>query len=217
MLIALYPPPDHILPPLPSCAPPRPPKRPRHGHHPPTPSASRTLSHGLKGTAGWGGGTPLSWPRPHPAHCLSHLQLLEQQVGQDAVAESGHSVQSAGCSFPSRLTLRGSHPGQALRQSPVGISGTKSQGASTSQPNCLDLSPMRRTLFCGAWGRQVRWGAGGSQGLWGDLGAEKYQGMSGGLGVGGLCGMAGSLGDGVGRKGSISLATFWVREGMLPS
>lgn len=54
----------------------------------------------------------------------------------------------------------------------------------------------------------------GSGGAWG---LRNIRGCLEGWGLGGLCGMAGSLGDGVGRKGSISLATFWMRVGMLPS
>lgn len=114
---------------------PAPPSAPLDMTITPTPSASQTLSHGLKGTVGRGAlPCPLSRHGLHPSPCLTHLQLLEQQVSQDAVAESGHSVQSAGRCFPGWLTFGGPHPGQALRQGPVGISGTKSQGASTLSP-----------------------------------------------------------------------------------
>lgn len=76
LLVALCPPLDHILPPLPSCIPLCRPKWPRHGHHPLPPPASQTLSHGLKGTEGWGG-TLLCLAQAPPAPCLTHLQLLE--------------------------------------------------------------------------------------------------------------------------------------------
>ena len=71
-------------------------------------------------------GRPLTLAPPQPT--ASHLQLLEQQVGQDAVAESDHTVQSTGSRFPGWLTLRGPHSGQALRKSSAGIHGTKSHG-----------------------------------------------------------------------------------------
>lgn len=71
---------------------------------------------------------------PTPAPCLTHLQLLEQEIRKDTVAEPGHTVQGTGRCFPSGLTFGGSHPGEALCQSPVRISGANGQGAPTFSP-----------------------------------------------------------------------------------
>lgn len=92
-------------------------------------------------------GRPLTLAPPQPM--ASHLQLLEQQVGQDAVAESDHAVQSAGGCFPGWLTLRGPHSGQALRQSPAGIHGTKSHGPKHLSPTVWTCLPLDGPYFVG--------------------------------------------------------------------
>lgn len=134
LLVALHPPLDHILPLSSFLQPPLPPQMTQTGHHPLLPACFLNTESWAERNCRLAGCSPVlahTYPSPPPAPCLTHLQLLEQQVNQDSVAEPGHSVQSTGCCFPGWLTFGGPHPGQALCQSSVGIRGTKSQGAAT--------------------------------------------------------------------------------------
>ena len=113
------------------------------------------------------------------------------------MAAPGHMVQSAGSCFSGRLTFGGPYPGQALRQGPAGISGAKSQGAPSSQPSHLDLSPLG-PYFVGHKGGKSDGELGNVRCSGEGLGAEKYQGVGGALqrlsrGLGGVAGRTESL------------------------
>ena len=152
-------------------------------------------------------GRPLTLAPPQPT--ATHLQLLEQQVGQDAVAESDHTVQSTGSRFPGWLTLRGPHSGQALRKSSAGIHGTKSHGPKHLGPTVWTCLPLDGPYFVGHRGDRSEGGAGGSQGLWGGPGVRNIRGCLEDWGFGELCGLSGSLGGCSGEKRSLWVCFSW--------
>lgn len=156
------------------------------GHHPPHPRVlPKHRVMGLKELQ-VGGMLPSPGTGPTPAPCLTHLQLLEKQVSQDTVAEAGHAVQSAGCGFPGRLALGGSHPRQALCQSPVWIRGAKSQGAPILSSTAQTDMPSQMDYFVSTevTGPMGSWGESGALGrVWG---MTNIRGCLGGWG-GGVC------------------------------
>lgn len=126
-------------------APPTPLNHPDIAVTPPHPSASRTLSHGLKELQDEVGAPPN--PGPTQAHRLSPAA-----PGTAGRSGCGGRVGSHGPErwrpLPGLAHSQGAPLGPGAPPEPCRDPWNQKSWTQTSQPNCLDLSPLRWTLFC---------------------------------------------------------------------